>query len=189
MANEFPRFNILQHLARGIRLDEGRFPGGTGQTPVMPCLVARGEVPDGFDTNSVSFEQYECTLQLYDSTGAVRLPDTLMFRLQPVRCQFVPSMEDPNQIDPLFVFQEIMIRDCGVFRLRVILYEIGQTRVIATTMTDPFDIVEYSEFPGGARIWTPLSQHLRAHGIVLHLPPDNDSINWDEEYPTTNGIL
>jgi hypothetical protein len=34
-------------------------------------------------------------------------------------------MEDPNQIDPLFVFQEIMLRDCGVFRLRIILYEIG----------------------------------------------------------------
>lgn len=66
-----------------------------------------------------------CTIQLYDSAGAVRLPDSLFFQVQQVRCQLVPSMGDPNQIDPLFIFGEIVIRECGVFRLRAVLHEAG----------------------------------------------------------------
>jgi hypothetical protein len=34
-------------------------------------------------------------------------------------------MEEPHQIEPLFIFGEIVIRECGSFRLRVVLQEIG----------------------------------------------------------------
>lgn len=196
MSNEPPRRLMLyQQPVRGIRLDEVRFRGGRGQVPAMPCLALRIETDEGVDLNLI-LERYMCTIQLYDSAGAVRLPDSLFFQVQQVRCQLVPSMGDPNQIDPLFIFGEIVIRECGVFRLRVVLHEAGESRLsrrqswteITSIMTDPFDVVEYHQFPGGAVIWTPLSQHLRAHGIVLHFPPDNDSVNWDEEYPTINGV-
>jgi len=190
------RLTLYQQPVRGIRLDEIRFPGGIGQVPAMPCLALRLGTAEGVGHNFIP-ERYMCTLQLYDMAGVVRLPDGLFSEVQRVGCQRVPSMEDPNQIDPLFIFGEIVVRECGVFRLRVVLHEAGENPFsrgesewteTASIMTGPFDVVEHHQFPGGAIIWTPFSQHLQAHGIVLHFPRDNDSVNWDEEYPTINGV-
>ncbi|PLW10630.1 hypothetical protein PCANC_17382 [Puccinia coronata f. sp. avenae] len=185
--------SLYQQPACGIRLNELRFPGGRGQIPAMPPLVVKAEVPDGVDVSSL-LERYACTLQLYESTGAVRLPDELLFRVPRTRCQLVPSMEEPHQIEPLFIFGEIVIRECGSFRLRVVLQEIGGSSrgeswtELASIMTDPLDVVEPDQFPGEANIRTPLSQHLIDNGIVLHFPPGDDSINWEEDYPTINGV-
>lgn len=182
--------NLLQPPVCGMKLDEQRFPGGLGQTPVMPCLVAKGEAADGIAQQSVPWDRYECALELYDEEGLVRLQDDLFFGLHPVSYRLIPSMEDQSQLDVLFIFNEIIIRQTGFYRIRVILYEIGRRRVISSVMTDRFEIVEFDQFPRGANdaLLTPFSRHLRNHGVVLHLPPETDSIDWDE-YPTINGVL
>ncbi|OAV91725.1 hypothetical protein PTTG_12459 [Puccinia triticina 1-1 BBBD Race 1] len=122
MAHQLINLNLLQPPVRGMKLDEQRFPGGLGQTPVMPCLVAKGEAADGIAQQSVPWDRYECALELYDEEGLVRLQDDLFFGLHPT----------------------------GFYRIRVILYEIGRRRVISSVMTDRFEIVEFDQFPRGA---------------------------------------
>ncbi|KNF02751.1 hypothetical protein PSTG_04036 [Puccinia striiformis f. sp. tritici PST-78] len=192
MANQISNLNILQQPKRGIRFNGARFPEGRGQTPVMPVLLVGLQAREGVDINTVPLETYRCILQLFNEAGTVRLPDPLFSGQQQATCQLVPSMDNPNQIQPLFIFGEIVIRDCGVYRLRVGLHALGHNdhpnprTESASIMTDSFDVVEYELFPGGANILTPLTHHLINNGIILHVPPENDNINWDEG-PTTNG--
>lgn len=171
--------------------------GGSPQPdiPAMPCLVARLEVRLAHNETrdqlrAIPYHRFICILQLYDATGQVRLPDDLFSAYQYTMCHRIPSFDNPFRLDPLFIFPEIKIRECGTYRLNVILEasnspEATYTR-IESIMTRELRVLEFGQFPdAGVQIWTPLSQHLRDHGVVLHSPGEIEPGHWD--HPVING--
>lgn len=184
--------DVLQQLLCGARFDSIRYPRGAGRLPAMPALVARVQVQGQLDSHSICLpyrDQLVCRLELFDQTGQTQLPDDLFFEPQTARCHEITSMHNAAQTELWFVFGEIVLRECGIFRLRVILQDNNNLGEITSILSAPFQIVEYEQFPGVARgrVWTRMSQHIVENSsIILHSPGNPEEENWD--IPALNGI-
>ncbi|BGP25907.1 hypothetical protein JCM10295v2_004848 [Rhodotorula toruloides] len=75
----------------------------------------------------------------------------------------------------VFVFKDLAVRVGGTYRLEFRLEEIRLpvVRQLASTVSQAFDVVEWSRYPGfpPSEIATLLSMHLHAQGVPMYIPP------------------
>ncbi|MBW0488019.1 hypothetical protein O181_027734 [Austropuccinia psidii MF-1] len=174
------KLTLIQAPTCGCRIDEIRHPRQSGQLPVVPAIVVQlGQAHPPEASLPIPLTRLRCTLTLMNHKGEfVPQEKVLHTEYEPVFS--APSIEDPNLLSEFFIFDDVMIRDCGRYTGKFTLFEmnddvIGQpvlVRSLVDLMCPEFTVVEYADFPiEGTIIATPLTIHLNQHGRGIHCPP------------------
>lgn len=158
-------------------------PSYQGRIPIGPAIILRltgNEIApsDGY--------WLVCTIKLLDSTGQHVVPEMLVGH---TASNHFNGTDLDGQRRCFFIFGDTAVKATGVFRLRVDLQGVWEdsreSEVLTSVITDPFPVVQNSEFPvPGVELKTDLSDHLRAQGAHIILPP---SLNQDGVLQTMNG--
>ncbi|GAA5858779.1 hypothetical protein JCM5353_004930 [Sporobolomyces roseus] len=153
-----------------------------GRLPIVPAPVVQLIVKDSNgNLTDVDLPYLFCSCSLRDATGSSPI-DLAQSNGEEVSALIGNLVRNPHRVEDLdgntvsaFVFEDMSVRIQGKFTLEFRLGEARRPKSprLAAVVSDPFDVVEWKNYPGRpvADTVPELSLHLHNQGVPMYIPP------------------